>query len=39
MALLVERIVIGIEGMNVQLGMDGLTALGRDMKVDVGEAA
>jgi len=38
-ALLVERIDIGPEGMNVRLRMDGLAALAREMAIDVGEAA
>ena len=38
-ALLVERVDIGTEGMNVRLRMDGLAALAREMTTDVGEAA
>jgi len=38
-ALLVERVDIGIEGMNVRLRMDGLAALAREITADVGEAA
>ncbi len=39
MALLVERIEIGTEGLNVRLRMDGLAGLVREMATDVGEAA
>ncbi len=39
MALLVERVDIGTEGMNVRLRMDGLAGLAREMTTDVGEAA
>ena len=38
-ALLVERVDIGTEGMNVRLRMDGLAALAREMTTHVGEAA
>ena len=38
-ALLVERVDIGTEGMNVRLRMDGLAALARELTTDVGEAA
>ena len=38
-ALLVERIDIGTDGMNVRLRMDGLAALACEMTPDVGEAA
>jgi DNA invertase Pin-like site-specific DNA recombinase len=38
-ALLVERVDIGIEGMKVRLRMDGLAALALEMTADVGEAA
>ena len=38
-ALLVERVDIGTDGMNVGLRMDGLAALAREMTTDVGEAA
>jgi len=38
-ALLVERVDIGIEGMKVRLRMDGLAALAREITADVGEAA
>jgi hypothetical protein len=38
-ALLVERVDIGAEGMNVRLRMDGLAALAREITADVGEAA
>ena len=37
--LLVERVDIGTDGMNVRLRMDGLAALAREMLTDVGEAA
>ena len=37
--LLVERVEIGTDGMNVRLRMDGLAALAREMITDVGEAA
>ena len=37
--LLVERVDIGTEGLNVRLRMDGLTGLARDMRTKVGEAA
>ena len=38
-ALLVERVEIGPEGMNVRLRMDGLAGLAREMTADIGEAA
>lgn len=38
-ALLVERIDIGIDGLNVRLWMDGLTVLAREMMADLGTAA
>jgi len=38
-ALLVERVDIGTQGLNVRLRMDGLTALAREMRAEVGEAA
>ena len=38
-ALLVERVDIGTEGMNVRLRMDGLAALAHEMTTNVGEAA
>ena len=38
-ALLVERIDIGIEGMKIRLRLDGLAALAREITADVGEAA
>ena len=38
-ALLVERIDIGIDGLNVRLRMDGLTRLAREMMADLGTAA
>jgi len=38
-ALLVERIDIGIDGLNVRLRMDGLAALAREMMADLGTAA
>ena len=38
-ALLVERIDIGTDGLNVRLRMDGLTALTREMMADLGTAA
>ena len=38
-ALLIERVDIGTEGMNVRLRMDGLAALAREMTPDIGEAA
>ena len=37
--LLVERVDIGTEGLNVRLRMDGLTGLASEMIADVGEAA
>jgi len=37
--LLVERIDIGIDGLNVRLRMDGLIALAREMMADLGTAA
>jgi site-specific DNA recombinase len=38
-ALLVERIDIGTEGLNVQLRMDGLTGLAREMTTNLSAAA
>ncbi|OJF97347.1 resolvase [Rhizobium sp. 58] len=38
-ALLVERVDIGTDGMNVRLRMDGLAELAREMTTNVGEAA
>jgi len=38
-ALLVERIDIGIDGLNVHLRMDGLTGLAQEMMADLGTAA
>ncbi len=38
-ALLVERVDIGTEGLNVRLRMDGLTGLAREMMADLGSAA
>ena len=38
-ALLVERVDIDTEGMNVRLRMDGLASLAREMITNVGEAA
>ncbi|SEN61453.1 Site-specific DNA recombinase [Loktanella fryxellensis] len=38
-ALLVERIDIGTDGLNVRLRMDGLTGLAREMLADLGTAA
>ncbi|WP_324754065.1 recombinase family protein [Roseovarius sp. Pro17] len=37
--LLVERIDIGTDGLNVRLRMDGLTGLAREMRTDLGTAA
>ena len=37
--LLVERVNIGTDGLNVRLRMDGLAALAREMSAEVGEAA
>jgi site-specific DNA recombinase len=37
--LLVGRVEIGTEGLNVRLRMDGLTGLVREMRAEVGEAA
>jgi len=37
--LLVERVDIGTDGLNVRLRMDGLTGLVREMRAEVGEAA
>ena len=37
--LLVERIDIGMDGLNVRLRMDGLTGLAREMMADLGTAA
>ncbi|MBW6496560.1 MAG: recombinase family protein, partial [Burkholderiaceae bacterium] len=38
-ALLVERVDIGTDGLNVRMRMDGLTGLAREMRAEVGEAA
>lgn len=38
-ALLVERIDIGTDGLNVRLRTDGLTGLAREMMADLGTAA
>ena len=38
-ALLVERIDIGTDGLNIRLRMDGLTGLAREMMADLGTAA
>jgi site-specific DNA recombinase len=38
-ALLVERIDIGVDGLNVRLRVDGLTGLAREMMADLGTAA
>ncbi len=38
-ALLVERVDIGTEGMNVRLRMDGLAGLAREMRTELGTAA
>lgn len=38
-ALLVERVEIGTEGLNVRLRMDGLAGLAREMATDIGAAA
>ena len=38
-ALLVERVDIGTEGMNVRLRMDGLASLAHEMNTNVGQAA
>ncbi len=38
-ALLVERIDIGTDGLNVRLRMDGLSGLAREMMADLGTAA
>ena len=38
-ALLVERIDIGTDGLNVRLRIDGLTGLAREMMADIGTAA
>ena len=37
--LLVERVEIGMDGLNVRLRMDGLAGLAREMAADMGEAA
>ena len=40
MALLVERVEIGTDGLNVSLRVDGLSGLARELlAVDIGEAA
>ncbi len=38
-ALLIERIDIGTDGLNVRLRMNGLTGLAREMRTDLGAAA
>ncbi len=38
-ALLVERVEIGTEGLNVRLRMDGLAGLAREITTDIGAAA
>ena len=38
-ALLVERVDIGTDGLNVRLRTDGLAALAREMRAEVGAAA
>ena len=38
-ALLVERVDIGTDGLNVRLRMDGLTGLAREMMTNLGAAA
>ena len=38
-ALLVERVDIGTDGLNVRLRTDGLAALAREMGAEVGAAA
>jgi DNA invertase Pin-like site-specific DNA recombinase len=38
-ALLVERVDIGVSGLNVRLRMDGLAALAREITTDLGAAA
>ena len=38
-SLLVERIDIGTDGLDVRLRMDGLTGLAREMMADLGAAA
>jgi site-specific DNA recombinase len=38
-ALLVERIDIGTEGLDVRLRIDGLVGLAREMTADLGDAA
>ncbi|MCV2447494.1 recombinase family protein, partial [Paracoccus sp. DMF] len=37
--LLVERVEIGTEGLNVRLRMDGLATLAREITTDIGAAA
>lgn len=37
--LLVERVDIGMEGLNLRLRVDGLAGLASEMNADVGEAA
>ena len=37
--LLVERVDIGTDGLNVRLRMDGLAGLAREVRAEVGEAA
>lgn len=38
-ALMIERVEIGIEGLNVRLRMDGLAGLAREITTDIGAAA
>ena len=38
-ALLVERVEISTEGLNVRLRLDGLTGLAREITADIGAAA
>ncbi len=38
-SLLVERVNIGTDGLNVRLRMDGLAGLAREMRAEVGDAA
>ena len=38
-ALLVERVDIGIDGLKVRMRMDGLAGLAREMRAEVGAAA
>lgn len=40
MALVVERVDIGVDGLNLRLRIDGLAGLSREMRDgDIGEAA